>query len=228
MARSLSKIGSRKPALRGFSLIELVGVLAVLVIVAALLLPRLRQALNQPQAGRAQQSDARVADAVMACDTIRAAVAAHLAQYPSLAMDGSRVPAKALIMPPAIRNYDRVLIREQLLDKPFAVKLGDGSADTLVQALSMTGPGFALGAAVDGSADTGFALAGRGANSITGSVLVEAVITGVTAADAKELNDRIDGAALGAPLNGADYNGRVKYSAPVSGTTTVYVYLAHR
>jgi hypothetical protein len=92
----------------------------------------------------------------------------------------------------------------------------------------MTGAGFAAGAAVDGTGNTGFALGGRAANSTVGSALVEAVITGVSAADAQALNDRIDAAGLGAGPDGADLNGRVKYAAPVNGVTRVYVYLMHR
>jgi len=82
---------------------------------------------------------------------------------------------------------------------------------------------------VDGTSDTGFSLSGTGTtNEILGSVCAEAVITGVAASDAKDLNDRLDGSALGSAINVADTKGRVKYATPSGGVTTVYLYLTHR
>jgi type II secretory pathway pseudopilin PulG len=211
-----------------FSLIELIGVLALIVIVVALLLPRLRQSARRAEVAQSAPSGARIADTALACDTMRSALSDHFARYGSFTVDGSVTPPKALTPSPTIANYDQVLLREQLLDKPFEVRIGDGSSRTQVQAVSMAGAGFGSGAGVDGTAGTGFALVAGTANSTVGSVLIEAVISGVSAADARALNDRIDGAALGSGADGADLSGRVKYAAPVNGVTTVYVYLTHR
>jgi hypothetical protein len=46
--------------------------------------------------------------------------------------------------------------------------------------------------------------------------------------DAIELNNKIDGTTLGAASGAADLKGRVKYAAAASGTTTVYLYIAHK
>jgi len=55
------------------------------------------------------------------------------------------------------------------------------------------------------------------------------VIEAVDAQDARDFNDRIDGATLGATnLTLADQSGRVKYTAPANGKTSVRIYLAHR
>lgn len=222
-ARSLVPFG-----LSGFSLTELIGVLALIAIVVALMLPRLRNPIQRAQMSKGATDEAKIADAAMACDTISAALSDHSARYGSLAVDGTATPPRPLRLAPAFAHYDGLLLREQLIDKPFAVRIGDGSSGTQVQAVSLAGSGFAVGARVDATAQTGFALAGGAVNSTVGSVLVEAIISGASAAEAKGLNDRIDGPALGAGPDGADLNGRVKYAVPANGMTTIYVYLTHR
>src|SRR5207253_2657449 len=92
--------------------------------------------------------------------------------------------------------------------------------------------GVAETTAADGS-NAAYDLDGAGAAPVNdagavGSSVVQAVITGVTSSDAKDLNDRLDGAALGSALGVADFKGRVKYATPVAGLTTVYVYITHR
>jgi hypothetical protein len=57
--------------------------------------------------------------------------------------------------------------------------------------------------------------------------VLEAKLMGVSAQDAKDLNDRIDGTPLGAAVGTADTVGRVEYQ--LSGNTaTVYIYLTSR
>ena len=88
------------------------------------------------------------------------------------------------------------------------------------------------GTVAPSAVNSAYALGGNTTvNDATGSAVVQAVIPGVTENDAKDLNDRIDGAQLGVPIGtaGGDLNGRVKYAAPGgTGITTVYVYLTHR
>ena len=52
----------------------------------------------------------------------------------------------------------------------------------------------------------------------------------VSVQDAKDLNDRMDGTALGTnSLTTGDISGRVEYTTPDSqGRVNVYVYLTHR
>jgi len=70
---------------------------------------------------------------------------------------------------------------------------------------------------------------GTGKDDISGTWVVEAVITGVAHADAVALNNAIDGssASMGEAA-GTDLQGRVTYGAPVAGLYTVYIYLTHR
>lgn len=216
------KIGTQKRNTKAFTLIEMIGVLAVIAILAAVLIPKVFEAIN----------NSRINNAAMSCQTVKTAIADHYAKVgsiPSELTPGATSPS-VLTLPQ--EQYDKVLLDEQFLDKAFATKIGDGvvgPANTRVRAFDITtATSFGMGVAVDGTATTGFALNGNGTNTMVGSVGVEAVITGVTANDAKDLNDRIDGASLGAALNAADINGRVKYAAPQNGVTTVYVYLTHR
>ena len=202
---------------QGFTLIEMIGVLAVIAILAAVLIPKVFEAIN----------NSRINNSAMTCNTAKTALVDHYAKFGSLPVDGTATPPTALSLPQ--EQFDLTLLKESFLDKPYAVKIGDGTSDATharVRLFDISGTGTN---AVDGTASTGFALSGTGTvNEAAGSVCAEAVITGVTASDAKDLNDRIDGTALGSAINVADLKGRVKYAAPSGGVTTVYDYLTHR
>src|SRR6266849_5162437 len=199
----------------GFTLIEMIGVLAVIAILAAVLIPKVFEAIN----------NARINNSAMTYNTVKTAIADHYAKYGSLPVDGTTTPATVLTLP--TEQFDMTLLKEAFLDKAFAVKIGDGTSDAtharvrLYDISSLT-----TASTVDGTANSGYSLSGTGTtNEILGSVCAEAVITGVTASDAKDLNDRLDGPALGSAINVADLKGRVKFATPVAGTTTVYIYL---
>ena len=208
-----------------FTLIEMIGVLAVIAILAALLIPRVFTAI----------SNARVNNAAVSVETVKTALADHYAKYGSIPVDGSTPTPTTLTLPQ--QQYDQILLREAFLDKPFAVKIGDGISDAnhtriAVVDISTLTAGGAVGAAdaTSGTADaSGFALAGGTTNSISGSALVEAVITGVNVSDAHDLSERVDGLSMTATnSSSADLSGRVKYDYTAGQPTTVYVYITHR
>jgi prepilin-type N-terminal cleavage/methylation domain-containing protein len=219
-----------------FTLIEMIGVLAVIAILAAVLIPKVFQAIN----------DSRVNNAAMSCQTVKTAIADHYAKFGGLAVDGRATPPTAITLPIGI--YDQILVGEAFLDKPFATKIGDGTANTLIEmdtADAVTQDPTAAAAFTPATHIAGraaFNLDGTGAtgvnyNKVSGSAVVYAVITGVTLNDARDLNARIDGASVllgeggpgGVATAGAesDISGRVKYTF-AAATTTVYVYLTHR
>ena len=211
------KVQNRTPKTRAFTLIEMIGVLAVIAILAALLIPKIFEAIN----------NARVNNAAISCQTVKTAIADHYAKYGSIPVDGSGATPLPLTVP--FVQYDKVLLKEGFLDKPFAVKIGDGTTNTIVQLVPAVATNTAAGPGtgaynLDGDTTTTFP------NDAPGSVVVEAVIVGVTANDAKDFNDRVDGPSLGAALTVADNLGRVVYAAYPAGTATnaVYVYLTHR
>ncbi len=194
------------PKAKAFTLIEMIGVLAVIAILAALLVPKVFAAIN----------DARINSACVSIETIKTATADHYGKYGKL---NSLWGTNDLGTP--ISNYaTNVLMAEELIDKPFSVKIGGGDPSTnsvieLVTGSSSVGsPG---GYALDGGASSSTANA---------AAVVEAVMYGVAAQDAKDLNDRIDGQTMGAAVGQTDSRGRVQYAG--GNPTTVYVYITHR
>jgi len=195
---------------RGFTLIEMIGVLAVIAILAALLVPKIFEAIN----------NARVNNAAVSYNTAKTALADHYAKFGTM-LSSNGTPIVAGVG--EATNFDKVLVAEAFMDKPFIVKIGDGTGNR-VEII----PAVTAATAVT-AANAAFDLDGSGVavNDAPGSVVVWAVIEGVAAGDAKDLNDRIDGPTLGV-TTGADLKGRVKYADPAGGTTTVYMYLSHR
>jgi prepilin-type N-terminal cleavage/methylation domain-containing protein len=224
----ISRTNQRK--IKGFTLIEMIGVLAVIAILASVLIPKVFEAIN----------NSRINNAAMACNSIKTGLADHYAKYGSIACDGTATPPTVLTVPVAgYDNFDNILLKEQLIDKLFATKLGDGSSGTtagtridLLPAPATVVAAAPTAATVPAAAtDAYFDLSGSGTNTISGSVVAVALITGVTLEDARALNKIIDGPALnmGESSAGTDLAGRVKYTGIASGTPgTVYVYLTHR
>jgi hypothetical protein len=192
----------------------MIGVLAVIAILAALLVPKVFSAIN----------DARINGTCISCDTVKTAVADHYGKYGKFDYINGTTP---LSLP--CTNYDTaVLIPEGLLDKPFVSKLagGDSQASSHIELGAGTGAGT-----VSSAAAFQYSLDGSSSNSVASSPYVlQAHLTSVTAQDARDLNDRIDGPSLGAPdKTSADIKGRVEYPAPSSGIVSdVYIYLTHR
>src|SRR5262245_31498766 len=96
---------------QGFTLIEMIGVLAVIAILASLLIPKIFEAIN----------NARVNNAAVTVNTCKTAIADHYAKFGSLTSSNG---TSVLTLPNT--TFDKVLLAESFLDKPFAVKIGDG------------------------------------------------------------------------------------------------------
>jgi type II secretory pathway pseudopilin PulG len=201
---------SRRQQMSAFTLIEMIGVLAVIAILAALLIPKVFNAI----------SEARVNGVCVSTDTVKTAVIDHYGKFGTLATIGG---TNALTLPASgiYTGYDtNVLMVEGLLDKPYAAAISTNAT-------------IELCAGGKDNAGASYTLAGGGgANGTTATAqyVVEAVLYGVSAQDAKDLNDRIDGTALGSPLGSADTQGRVEYQivGGTTGTATVYIYLTCR
>ncbi len=179
-----------------FTLIEMIGVLAVIAILAALLIPKIFEAIN----------NARISNALVSYNTVKTACMDHYAKY-----GGINSTANGAVLTVPINNYDNLLLSESFLDKPFLVKVGTNSFVQVV----------AAGASP-------YDLAGNGVYDTTnGTYVVEAVIQGVPAGDAKDINDRLDGATGAFLWASPDTKGRVRYDAALAGGT-VNIYITHR
>jgi prepilin-type N-terminal cleavage/methylation domain-containing protein len=98
---------------KGFTLIEMIGVLAVIAILASLLIPKIFEAIN----------NARISNTAVSINTLKTALADHYAKFCSLASTNGI--ALTIIPGPGTTNFDNVLLGEGFLDKPFQVKIGD-------------------------------------------------------------------------------------------------------
>ena len=214
---------TKRPRYAAFTLIEMIGVLAVIAILASLLIPKIFNAIN----------DAKVNNAALSYNSIKTAVIEHYGKF------GKFTGPNNVTLTDTMRdNFDSlVLLADQMIDKPFAVKIGDGAVTTRVRLVpadpTSTAVSAPLAPAAIATATTGYNLDGSTANNQipVGSLVAEAVILGVAEADAKALNDRVDGVTLGVTaLGNDDFKGRVKYTKPASAgaPVTVYVYIAHR
>jgi len=204
---------SQRKSSQAFTLIEMIGVLAVIAILASMLIPKIFDAINS----------ARINNAAVSCNTVKTALADHYSKFGNLPSSNG---VALVVTDIGAQQFDKTLVQEGFLDKLFAVKISSvaaGAALTnhveIVTALAAGTPATINNAA--------YALGGVATvNDATGSVVVQAVIPGVSETDAKDLNDRLDGPTLGSPLATDDTLGRVKYDAVTP--TTVYVYLTHR
>ena len=200
--------GSRSQGARGFTLIEMIGVLAVIAILAALLIPKVFSAI----------SDARINSVCINTDTIKTAVADHYGKYGKF----DYIYGTNQVTLPAVGYDTNVLMAEGLIDKPYVAKIagGDPSATSGIQLVS----------GADANGGTGYILGGTNNATASAGFVVEAHLQKVAVQDAKDLNDRIDGVAMGAPdLTTGDTKGRVEYGSPTAGVVDdLYIYITSR
>lgn len=210
----------------GFSMVEMIGVLAIIAILAAVIVPKVFSTI----------SSSRVTAAVTSINTVKAAVADFVGKF-------GAVPATG-----ANSRIDDLLLTANFIDSRFKVKIGTQPANppvggavwtyaagawTSAAGASQAGQSQIISvpssiAVPSASAGANYQLDGA-TNLPTGSVVVSAVIPNLTANEAVELSKKIDGDAYSAATNAlADDAGKVVYAAPVAGITTAYIYLAHQ
>src|SRR6266705_6484397 len=100
----MKAFSSPKPNRRGFTLIEMIGVLAVIAILASLLIPKIYEAIN----------NARISNAALSYNSIKTALADHYAKF------GSLTSSNGTAITPSVGealNFDNVLIVEGFSDK---------------------------------------------------------------------------------------------------------------
>lgn len=206
------KTNASRKTTRGFTLIEMVGVLAVIAVLAALLIPRIFAAINE----------SRINNAAVGYNSVKSAAMMYFGKYGKFADKKGAAFTNAL---PILSWDTSVLLPEGLIEKPFTTKVGTASrvqiAAALTAADAVTGANAAYD--LDGS--------GAAANDCSGCLyIVEAILEDVSLEDAKDLNLRIDGETTGLGPNaaGLDTGGRVKFDFTGGSTSDVHVYIAHK
>ena len=212
------KTTSRQPAesSRGFTLIELIGVLSIIAVLAGMLVPRVYSAV----------SEASISRLVVNLHWVRTAGTSYVAKYGRLGRAGGQPLNLATHAAEAAHWDSAVLVPELLFEQPFSSRLGLTSAIELVA----TQPASADPAAADGAYDLdGSSVSPSLANEASGGDFVlQCRLTGVSPEDAREINRLVDGAALGV-ASGDDTLGRVNYVIDGgTGLATVRVYLLNK
>ena len=198
---------------RAFTMIEMVGVLAVIAILAGLLVPRVFSVITS----------AKVSAATFGLSTVKSASMMYYGKYGKFGTTNGIAIASTNL--PFLGFDSNVLLREGFLDKPFDSPIGTASVQLVAAISTATAP--------DGS-NSAFNLDGNSSypnDAGNGSMVLQVVFSNIALEDAREINRRIDGdnAVLGESSAGTDILGAVKYiSSSGAQTGNVYVYLAHK
>jgi prepilin-type N-terminal cleavage/methylation domain-containing protein len=204
-----------------FTLIEIIGVVAIIAILAAVLTPRVVSVIARGKVNATAQS----------LGSLKTATADYIGKNGSVPARAGTAATNAAV---TAGRFDADLIAGGFTEKLFSCSLGTQTFDssaltgrTHVRALAsasaaaVTAPTAAVGGDnfnIDRDAAT--------ADFNTGQMVVSTFIPGVALSDAIALNKILDGDDNAGTA--ADTTGRCMYSAAaVDNTVTVYVYIAH-
>ncbi len=212
----------------GFSLVEMIGVLAIIAILAVIILPKVFSTI----------ASSRITNAAASVNSMKTAVTEFAGKF-------GTIPVTT-----ANSRIDDLLFTAGISEGRFTTKIGTQPTATPPAAAiwNRTGGNWVAAGGADQSSQprliclrstTTAPSTANGANYIlragsnlpAGTSVVSAVIPGVTGAQARELSTTIDGEALSATTNtAADAAGKVVYNTPdaTTGLTTAYIYLAHQ
>lgn len=188
---------------RAFTLIEILGVLAIVSVLAGVLVPRVFGAI----------SSARVNATVQSVDSLRGAV------YDYFRDEGAFLETADASGP----HVDEVLLTAGYLDSLFRLPVFAASETNAVRSVAAA-PGSTF------TAGDNFDISGSGTSNTAGSdAIVRIELKDVPISVARELSARIDGETLSSSGDTADTAGRVVYAAPAvdATTATVFIYIAH-
>lgn len=214
----------------GFTLVEMIGVLAVIAILASMIVPRVFQAIG----------DAKINSSASTANNIKAGINEYYAKYGRI---GDAAGGVLTLSGGVYNDWDStVLLAGGFIEKPFSTRIGNGKVGQALTGTHLRVLSISANATTDAmdpsSMDDGrYDLDGSGAQDVIGSLLIEAVIPGVDLNDASAFNERLDGKdqsgsftnTTTSAVSTVDVSGRVKYGeAATDGTVTVHVYMAHK
>lgn len=205
------------PHAAAFTLVELIGVLAIIGVLAAILVPQVLGAIGR----------SRVREAVGSYNSIRAGAITYGYKFGHLGDEQGRAFDVGVATNQAA-NWDReVLLKLRFIDQVFHARISTGATVQVRNSVpAATAP--------DGS-NPAYNLAGSASNpnQVAGAKhVLDVRLAEVELDDARELNRCLDGDGqdLGESTDGVDLRGRVKYDFTASvtpGHADVYLYLTH-
>ncbi len=204
-----------------FTLIEIIGVVAVIAILAAVLTPRVISVIARGKVNAAAQS----------LGSLKSATTDYLTKNGSLpTRDGTGTTNGAV----ATGRFDADLVTGGFTEKLFACSIGTQTFDSSalsgrvhIRSLAATSSGTVTApTATVGGVNFDLDRSTSTADFTSGQMVVAAFIPGVAIADAIAMNKILDGDDNTG--TSADSTGRCMYSAAaVDNTVTLYVYIAH-
>ncbi len=205
----------------GFTLIEIIGVVAVIAILAAVLTPRVVSVIARGKVNATAQS----------LGSLKSATADYIAKNGTVpTRDGTGSTNGAV----ATGRFDADLVTGGFIEKLFACSIGTQTFDSTaltgrihVRSLSATSSGSVTApTATVGGVNFDLDRSTSSADFTSGQMVISAFIPGVAITDAIALNKILDGDDNTG--TSADSTGRCMYSAAaVDNTVSVYVYIAH-
>jgi type II secretory pathway pseudopilin PulG len=204
-----------------FTLIEIIGVVAVIAILAAVLTPRVVSVIARGKVSATAQS----------LGSLKSATTDYLTKNGSLpTRDGTGTTNGAV----ATGRFDADLVTGGFTEKLFACSIGTQTFDSSalsgrvhIRSLAATSSGTVTApTATVGGVNFDLDRSTSTADFTSGQMVVAAFIPGVAIADAIAMNKILDGDDNTG--TSADSTGRCMYSAAaVDNTVTLYVYIAH-
>lgn len=215
------KLSGPRSRRHGFTLVEIIGVVALIAVLAAVLAPRVTSVIGRGKINSTSQGIAGLKTATMD----------YIAAKSSIPVRAGTGATNAAV---ATGRFDADLVAGGFTEKLFTCAIGSQTFDS--SDLSTRTHVRSLRAVADASVDAPTATAGgdcfdldRDATTVdftTVQVVVSAFIPEVPISDAIALNKLIDNSVNTG--SGADVEGRCIYSAADSDNrVTVYVYIAH-
>lgn len=185
-----------------FTLIEMVGVLAVIAILAALLVPKIFAAIN----------DSRFSNSVASINSCKTATMDYFGKKGNFGADAAAMAA-----------FDGELVKENCLERPLACKVATTAVAEVVAIT--TGPSTGVGGVYTLIGTTNYITGGKVVQLQLDGVLIEdawELSRRIDGEPALGLTNAKDSVAL-------DIAGRVTYAAATAGNpTVVYIYIAHK
>jgi general secretion pathway protein G len=218
---------SQRRVRAGFSLVEMIGVLAIIAILAVVIVPKVFSTI----------ASSRITQAVGSVTSMKAAVTEFSGKYGTIPTTN------------ASARIDDLLFAAGLIENRFTVKIGAQQTATSNAAATWTnnaGTWTSAGGASQNqlshliclNSNTNPPQTANGANyRLDGATdlpassrVVSAVLVNIRASEALELSQRIDGDLFSAAnTTTADAAGKVVYNTPNgAGLTTAYVYIVHQ